>query len=273
MGLAKRILENPFFRVGDLEIREILKKASFRLKMEPSVVETSSRSVLFIGDTHGDVLSSIKAREVSKSMKVNLVTFLGDYVDRGPYQIENLLFVLSWKIEEPDKVVLLRGNHESYEMNSYYGFISVLRSRGLDFNPFSELYESLPVAAVVNGSLLAVHGGIPKNSDLNDLSKEDALKYGSPTFQVMWNDPSELVEEFGPSTRGFGAYTFGEKALRNFLKQNGLKKLVRSHQFVPEGYKEMFGGILINIFSCRFYGGRPAAALLENDELMPVSLL
>jgi len=273
MDLAKRILEDPFTRIGELEIGKILRKASFRLKMEPSVVKISSKVVLFVGDTHGDVLSSIKAREVSKSMEVNLVVFLGDYVDRGPYQLENLLFVLSWKTEEPERVIILRGNHESYEMNLYYGFMSVLRSRGLDFNPFSELYDSLPVAAVVNGSLLAVHGGIPKNGDLDDLSKEDALNDESPTFQALWNDPSEFVEDFGPSMRGPGIYTFGERALRNFLKRNGLKRLVRSHQFVPEGYKEMFDGALISVFSCRFYGGRPAAALLRDEELTPISLL
>ena len=48
--------------------------------------------------------------------------FLGDYIDRGKKNLECILLLLWLKIKYPSKIFLLRGNHESENINRTYGF-------------------------------------------------------------------------------------------------------------------------------------------------------
>lgn len=270
MEVEEMVLENPFRILPEREMRELLEKAMEVLSREPVIVDLEPKRALIVGDTHGDLESSISALK----KPADVFVFLGDYVDRGEYQIENIAYLLAYKLRYPEKIVLLRGNHETEEMNLSYGFYMevMFRYRGL-FDLFQEVFSKLPFVAKM-GRVLMMHGGIPKG--LDDLSSLKGMRVDlspeSPFFQILWNDPSELISGFGPSPRGDGIYLFGKDVLEDFLRRNNADLLLRSHEFFPEGFRSMFSGKLISIFSCRFYGGTPAAALLTEKGVSKVVL-
>jgi serine/threonine-protein phosphatase 2B catalytic subunit len=88
--------------------------------------------------------------------------FLGDYVDRGVLGIEVVLLLLAIKLSEPKSVVLLRGNHESRNMTESFTFREeVLQRFDLEvYDLFMEVFDALPVAALIAKKYLAMHGGI-----------------------------------------------------------------------------------------------------------------
>jgi serine/threonine-protein phosphatase 2B catalytic subunit len=91
----------------------------------------------------------------------NSYLFLGDYVDRGCFGIETILVLYAIKINYPKSVVLLRGNHESLQMSTFFNFKEECeRKYGLPlYNAIIESFYYLPLACVVNKKFLAVHGG------------------------------------------------------------------------------------------------------------------
>lgn len=88
--------------------------------------------------------------------------FLGDYVDRGIFGVECLILLLCIKINFPHKVVLLRGNHESRNMTENFTFREeVIGQYDIEtYNIFMEVFDSMPLACIVDGKYFGMHGGI-----------------------------------------------------------------------------------------------------------------
>lgn len=166
---------------------------------EPNVVRIKE-PVVIVGDIHGQFYDLIHMFEkvVDQRMlpKTNLL-FLGDYVDRGSYSIEVCIFLLALKIAFPKEVTMLRGNHESVAMTEHFTFREeVLKKYDNDesvFDQFITCFESMPIAADVNGDYLCMHGGIsPELQTVDDINKID--RFVEPPLQgflcdLLWSDP------------------------------------------------------------------------------------
>lgn len=244
---------------------------------EPQLIELEAEGFLVVGDTHGDLGTTENAVRVTEREGLNLI-FLGDYVDRGPRQLENVATLLELKLSWMDKLTMLRGNHESAEMNRWYGFLSVVAATyGPEFyQEFARLFSQLPYAALIWRRVLCVHGGIAKNlervDEIKELPKGEVNPRHPKAFQLVWNDPCEDIDEFVPSWRGGGAMLFGRLAFERFMGLNRLDLMMRSHEPQDKGYGYLFDNRLLTVFSCRYYGIRPAGAIVTEDEVEIVYL-
>ncbi len=242
---------------------ELLEEAYLKHRSDPQLYSVAGGDVLVVGDTHGDVYTSLAAAR----MEWGKLVFLGDYVDRGPYQLENLAFLLALELAYPEKVYLVRGNHESPLMNRRYGFMDVVASRygrGA-YRFFQRVFANMSYAAVIEERYLGVHGGLARRlrrvDEIAGLPKDDPEPLDEVAFEILWNDPDEAVEYFEPNPlRGRGTYLYGRRAVEEFLGGNGLEAIIRAHQPYEGGYREHFGGRVVTVFSCRYYPiGAPAA--------------
>eukprot|EP00866_Antonospora_locustae_P001388 jgi/Antlo1/1388/1231 len=221
----------------------------------------TSLPVYVFGDTHGqyfDVLPEIKKIGMKNEVRV---VFNGDFVDRGENSVENFILLLLLKLVFPGKVFLNRGNHEFDDLNKIMGFAAEIKEKyrlmhDIVYLFFSKVFSMLPVATVVNRMVFITHGGLPAEPMLiGDIQAIRRSVQGSCSDSrlvgLMWSDPGE-VDEVMPSKRGVGV-TFGRNVTRRFLQLNNLKLLVRSHEFVTNGFASHHGGSVVTIFSAPNY--------------------
>ncbi|MFW9827891.1 MAG: metallophosphoesterase [Candidatus Thorarchaeota archaeon] len=293
-SLLQNLLNHPQ-KISKLKfniISNILRTAKAVLEEEHLLLEfnlkQNSEDIYVIGDIHGNLDTFKKLLEIIDKNNPKLVIFLGDLVDRGPKQLECLLMVLILKILFPLKYYLLKGNHESLEMNQYYGFFHEFISKFKNENKFDEIldiYNVLPLCALVNNDILCLHGGIPQDIDiLKKLKKQRCYDFNKifklnpkAIFQIMWNDPKSEIEGFSDSFRGPGIKFFGKKAFENFMEFNNLQYIIRAHECFPEGYRWFFNNHLLSIFSSANYRGyyspNPASYAIIRDNLIIPKLL
>ncbi|MFW9848274.1 MAG: metallophosphoesterase [Candidatus Thorarchaeota archaeon] len=236
---------------------------------KPNVVSIPSENVFFVGDLHGDLGAAKTVIEVSKQYKDHTLVFLGDYADRGPYQVETVNFILSHAICSPERVIILRGNHESERVSMQYGFYMEVRRKHSDstFRSYMQAFEALPIAGLSKSGVFACHGGIPEGvNSISDLLTPDRHNINfedNIILQLVWNDPIDADILFGSNIRGANIRSYGRKAFDEFSKKLGIRLIFRAHQVFPEGFQRFFDGRLVSVFSTEYNGRvRPKIAKL-----------
>ncbi len=129
--------------------------------------------ILMHGDLHGDVHSLVttiapymKGDDGFKLKENIYLAFLGDFVEKGLYGLECIYICMRLKIDNPDNVFLVRGNHEDRDINSYYGFQQELATKGFTDEQIAavyRLYDMLPSALYVGTNhnyVQLCHGGL-----------------------------------------------------------------------------------------------------------------
>ncbi|MCD6371227.1 MAG: metallophosphoesterase [Candidatus Aenigmarchaeota archaeon] len=263
------------------EIRE-LKRDSFleiieeNLKIkQPNLVEIESEECVVVGDIHGDLKTLLKILKKTNFLKSKkTIVFLGDYGDRGDEQVEVYYVLLKLRKEFPDRVFLLRGNHEyieGLEVMPHDLPFSLFEFFGDEYRniyyKLKEVWNTFSYSAILNEKYFLVHGGVP-------IGFIERGNLENPDFkikeQLLWNDPFEGLGFF-PSERGAGFY-FGKNITENFLNFLGLEKVIRSHE-TCNGFKKNHDGKVITVFSMKGYYRNKVAGILEiNDKLKYVTI-
>lgn len=246
------------------EINNVLESEPAVLRIDPEATE----SIMLIGDIHGDRDALDFVMGMREELGCKQMLFLGDYVDRGMQGTEVLIKLFRLKLEEPQNIFLLRGNHETVDMNLYYGFFEEIGfDQGFLLN-ISRTYDRMPVAAVISGQTFCVHGGINGIESIDTITKEGAFPY-------LWNDPSKRPG-MSSSSRGSTVKEFGPDIVDGFLETNGLKRIVRGHTALRTGYEWWFDGKLLSLFSCPNYvglGNAAAFAVIEKGEIKIITFI
>lgn len=240
---------------------------------EPRCVHVKAPCYI-LGDLHGnfqDLIAFEKALwRIGPALSPANFLFLGDYVDRGQHSVEVITYLLAQKLMCPGKFILLRGNHETRMQNGFPGYSPCFKDSCCAlfgdetgetvWEAVNSVFDTLPLAAVIDNSIFCVHGGIPPASMLNqneasssacqglvseinriprEIHQPDPLQGGNPlAWDLMWNDPAPSAnlpegsvgsDGFGPNVgRGTG-HMFTAEALDSFLKTYGFSHLVRAH--------------------------------------------
>lgn len=256
------------------------------MKKEPSLVYMSE-PIWLVGDIHGQFYDLVHMLEkAGKPSKINYL-FLGDYVDRGIFSVEVMILLFALKINFPESIVLLRGNHECRNMTQHFTFREETLTKYDEevYNLIMEVFDAMPLAAIVNKKYFAVHGGIsPDLKKIEMIENIDRFKE-PPTegmfWDLLWSDPLDdslaTDYDYKENEEREWSYLFGKKPVKKLLEKNDLMSVVRAHQVQVDGYKmhrwdgESSFPYVITIFSAPnywdYYSNKAAVLILKDEKI------
>ena len=188
-------------------------------------------------------------------------------------QVEVVTLLVLLKVRWRDRIFVLRGNHESRQITQVYGFYDeCLRKYGNAnvWKYFTDLFDYLPLSALVEEQIFCLHGGLSPALDTLDevrgLDRVQEVPHEGSMCDLLWSDPDDRIG-WGISPRGAG-YTFGQDVTEAWNQVNGLSLVARAHQLVMDGYNWAHNKNTVTIFSAPNYCYRCGneAALMEVDD-------
>jgi len=237
--------------------RTLLDRVGPILENEPRLVSLPDRGkAIFVGDTHGDIDAAKKVTEKYLNDE-NIVVFLGDYVDRGDYSQENLIHLLSLKIQYPRNLILLMGNHEGFLVKEFYPANFWLELSQEKREMFNRIFMHFPFAVHSANGVLGLHGALPDLERLEDINN---VKPGDGFWnQIVWGDFQDMEGE------SLGEYVgrpqFGRGYFNRLMARFGKTILVRAHQ--PNVSANMFGKRCLTLFTSLAYLPFRSIAVLD----------
>jgi len=258
--------------IKESEVKDLCNKAR-EILVEESNVQRVDAPVTICGDIHGQFYDLKELFKVGGECPETNYLFMGDFVDRGFYSVETFLLLLALKVRYPDRITLIRGNHESRQITQVYGFYDECLRKYASVNVWRyccEIFDYLSLSAIIDDRILCVHGGLSPSINTLDqirtIDRKQEVPHDGAMCDLLWSDPDE-IEGWGLSPRGAG-YLFGGDVVESFIHANNLELIARAHQLVMEGYKSMFKDTIVTVWSAPNYCYRcnNVAAILELDE-------
>jgi diadenosine tetraphosphatase ApaH/serine/threonine PP2A family protein phosphatase len=256
--------------------------ASIQVK-EPRLLEVPAPCYV-LGDIHGNLLDLTFFKRtiwpVGPAAQGGDFLFLGDFVDRGADSLPVAAYMMAQKVLNPKKWWMIRGNHETREVN---GNIKTYREGSFlhqclrifgdhdgrnVWERVNCFFDTLPLAARVANKVFCVHGGIPRElcqpgarlEMINEIASPlTMVRRGEMVHSMLWSDPvppereapelqSQLDSQgFGLSSRGCAC--FGERTLDIFLEQHKVAFVFRGHEAQQNGIGLSRSGRLCTVFS------------------------
>jgi predicted phosphodiesterase len=230
-----------------MDWEELFEKVGRILEKESRLIHLPSEGkVVLVGDTHGD-LDATEQVIHQYLKKPYRIVFLGDYVDRGDYSEENIHYLLHLKLEHPEEIFLLAGNHEGYMVKEFYP-VNFWESLSLkERENYGLLFSKFPFSATSQNGILALHGALP---ELNSLEEMEQIGLGDVNWdRIVWGDFVENeVEIMGDL---WGRPQFGRPYFERLMDRYQKRILIRSHQ--PHAPLAMFKKRCITIFTSNAY--------------------
>ena len=243
--------------------------------------------IVIVGDIHGQYYDLCHMLDKAGSPADINYLFLGDYVDRGIYGVECMILLMCIKINYPQKVVLLRGNHESRNMTENFTFRqeAIQRYDIEVYNIFMEVFDAMPLACIVDGKYFGMHGGISpdliKLDQIEKINRFQEVPLNGIFCDLLWSDPFSDEhanhKDFLDNKDRECSYLFGKKPTKKLLDAHHLMTIVRGHQVQIEGYKmHRWDGpqsfpYVITIFSapnyCGYYENKASVLIIEKGNL------
>lgn len=289
--LKKYCESDPKTYMSNSEITEICGNTVPFLSKDEPLLEINHENVIMVGDIHanlGSALYSCKRflDEYEKNPSTSIL-FLGDYVDRGEFSpggaqsIRVVMLLFELKQLFPDNVFLLRGNHEDVAVDGpvttddlrrsdFFWSECVRGERTASFKLINKAFDYLSIAAVVDGHIFCVHGGIGPDLKLDTIKKFGEKPYKFSVYirggklwehmvSMLWSDPydvskigtfwrgqlypADLLKFCTNGIRGSG-WIYGGKAVSDFYTNNpGLDCIVRGHEYVDSGHEVTLGSV------------------------------
>ena len=190
--------------------------------------------LFYLGDVHGQYYDLLRIFEYGGFPPEANYLFLGDYIDRGKQSIETVVLLLCYKIKYPENFFLLRGNHECAQINRIYGFYDECKRRYSIrlWKVFSDVFNCLPVAALIDEKIFCMHGGLSPElrnlEQIKNIMRPTDVPDTGLLCDLLWSDPERGVEEYGDNDRGV-SFTFGENVVRKFNTKHDLDLICRAH--------------------------------------------
>ncbi|ELP84995.1 serine/threonine protein phosphatase 2B catalytic subunit gamma isoform, putative [Entamoeba invadens IP1] len=288
-------------RLDKSAVSDILKRCAKIISNEPNLLDIDSPCVIF-GDLHGQFYDLANILLDYPQPSDTHMLFLGDYVDRGYFGCENILLLFSMKVTYPDRIHLLRGNHECRLLTTFFNFRQECCFKYGDqiYNEVMKTFDCLPICALLHselGKFFCVHGGISPNlNSLQDINKFNRFREPPAAglfCDLLWSDPvdesvyarlNEKQKEewqrisFTENKIRGCSYCYGFAGVDEFLKKNELTSIIRAHEVQKEGCNlhyfnrdDITHPLVMTLFTapnyCDVYDNDGAVLVLLDNEL------
>ncbi|XP_034652849.1 serine/threonine-protein phosphatase alpha-3 isoform [Drosophila subobscura] len=259
-------------QLAAMDLETLCLRARGVLLQEPALLEIEA-PVNVLGDIHGQYENLLKYLAAGGYPPEGRYLLLGDYVDRGKNSIETLTLLLALKVRYPNHFFLLRGNHESSNLNRVYGFFDECKRRFTVkmWRTFVDCYNCLPIAAVIESTIFCCHGGLSPDlfslDQIRNIARPCDIPESGMLCDLLWSDPDFVNYGWRPNDRGV-SHTFGADVVTAFMLRFHFTLMCRGHQVVEDGYEFFAKRQLITIFSAPNYCGQfdNAGAMMSIDQ-------